>query len=47
MQWCSQFLCHGFCEPTHLQHIYFLKKTEKNKRAAPTHRTKTHAKKTA
>jgi hypothetical protein len=40
---CPPLFCHGFCKPTHMQHIYFLK--EKNKRAAPTVPTKTHAKK--
>jgi hypothetical protein len=29
--------CHGFCKPTHMQHIYFLKDREKNKRAASHH----------
>jgi len=29
-----------FLQPAHLQHIYFFKKTEKNKRAAATTRSK-------
>ena len=48
MRCCSHFFCHGFCKPTHLQHIYFFRKDRKKiKELQPTHRTKTHAKKTA
>jgi hypothetical protein len=50
----ASFLCHGFCKPTHLQHIvlllfevdYFLLVKSKSQRAAAnTRRTKTQAKK--
>jgi hypothetical protein len=30
----ASFYCHGFCSPHTLQHIYFFKRQEKNKRAA-------------
>jgi hypothetical protein len=39
------FLCHGFCSQHTCSTFIFLKDREKNKRAALTHRTKTHAKK--
>jgi hypothetical protein len=43
---CPPLFCHGFCKPTHLQHLYFfLKDKKKNTRAAATARTKTPAKK--
>ena len=25
----ASFFCHGFCKPTHLQHIYFFKRQKK------------------
>jgi hypothetical protein len=36
-----------FVSQRNAAHLFFLKTEKKNKRAAPTHRTKTHAKKTA
>lgn len=27
----ASFFCHGFCKPTHMQHIYFLKDRKKIK----------------
>jgi hypothetical protein len=33
----ASFFCHGFCKPTHMQHIYFFERQKKNKRAASRH----------
>jgi hypothetical protein len=45
---CSQFFCHGFCKPAQCStFIFFKRQRKKIKELQPTHRTKTHAKKTA